>query len=706
MEASDVIRALTVASFAAVAVAAYRQYRRDGGIASQWILLGFALLTVVSAALALLPDQADAGWTQVLRRVVLSVLPLFPYCLFRFTTALTPAHRWLVWSATGLTAAVVVSPLAVEGVALADGPDPAWYTVALLGQWTVLSAIASMRLWRAGREEPTVARRRMQTLSWATIGLTVTLLLAGAAGTEAAAVMIRLLALTSALLFLVALAPPPLLRAAWRRPEEIRLRGAVAELMAATTAQEVIAALLPQVARLLGARSAALLAPDGTVLASHGASDTVDPDGHRRVELARLSSGRLSVITGPYTPLFGREEFELVRSLAEMAELAVERSREHRVAATLQQMLLPEELPSVSGLRVEARYQPGGSGAVGGDWYDLFPLSEGRVGLVIGDVMGHGVAAAALMAQLRSALRAYAVDGEPPSVVLGRLDRMMRHLGMSEIATVLYVVVDVRAATICFASAGHPPPLLHRHGEPASVVDGGLGPPLGIWEEAPDEASLALPPDATLVLYTDGLIERRGEDITEGLARLQKALAAAPGSPFGLCDYLLGELLPQGSGTDDVAILAIAPEGDRHAEPSPPTEATTLLTGEPSSAREARSFVTDMLTRWKMGDGTDTVQLLTSEVVTNAVVHARSAVRLSVRLVADSVRVTVSDNSSRLPTRLAADPLAENGRGLLLVDALSTRWAVEPHDQGKRIWFEVQVFPAETGARELRSAPG
>jgi anti-sigma regulatory factor (Ser/Thr protein kinase) len=698
------IRVVTVCILGAIAVAAYRQRRRGGSIATWWLFLAFSLLALVSAALALLPDEIDSGGVELGRRLVLAVLPLFPYFLFRFTAVLTPPPRWFDWVATGLTTTVVCSTLLIGGARLTDAPRPAWYVIALLSQWTVLSIFTAVQLWRVGRSEPTIARRRIRTLSVATIGLTIALLLSGAvAGSGIIGLMVRIIPLASAVLFLLALAPPPQMRAIWRRPEEERLRPAVEKLMAATSTHEVTEVLLPQVASLLGGRGAALIHPDGTEVASHGVAEATGGTTQGRVDVVDLSVGRLAVFTSPYTPLFGRDEFELLRSLAALAELALERCKEHRIAETLQRSLLPQELPAVPGVRLDARYVPGGAGAVGGDWYDVIPLPDGRVGLVIGDVMGHGIGAAALMGHLRSALRAYAIDGDPPATVLNRLDALMEHSGISELATVLYLILDTDTSTVRFASAGHLLPVLHRTGHPPIFVNGGLGPPLGIWREAPAAASTTLPCDATLVLFTDGLIERRGESITQGIDRMAAAMHDASGTSK-LSDHLIMRLLPAGFGDDDAAMLLLEVVGAADIRASGPMQADITLSANPTSVSEARVFVVGTLEQWALREEIEVAELLTSEIVTNAVVHARTPIRLVLDLAAGLLRVGVSDGADASPSLRRSGPTEESGRGLMLVDALATRWGIDRDDGGKQVWFEVLVSPQEASPSVVAAA--
>jgi len=685
------LRGLTILALGAVTVAAYRQLQRRGSRATWWVFIAFLLLTAESAALALLPDESTTGVVQLLRHITLAFLPLFPYCLFRFTAVLTPPRRWLELLASVLTGVAVAATLLMTG-RITGTPLANWHVLVLTLQWTLLSGATSWRLWRAGRHEPTVARSRIRTLSVATIGLTIALLFASAVdGDGALSVVVRLIPLISALLFLLALAPPSQLRAIWRGPEQERLGVAVADLMSATSTREVVERLLPHVARLLGGRGAALILEDGTTAATHGAVPAPAEGHDGAVDVADLSVGSLVVYTSPYTPLFGRDEVELVRSLAHLAELAIERSKEHRIAETLQRSLLAQELPSVPGVSLETRYVPGGAGAVGGDWYDVIPLPDRRVGLVMGDVMGHGIGAATLMDRLRSALRAYAIDGDPPATVLTRLDALMERFAITELATVLYLVVHLDTAELQYAAAGHLLPMLHRPGQPAVVVDGGLGPPLGLWREAPAEASATLPGDATVVLFTDGLVERKGEAISDGLQRLAQALENAPADTGALPDHLLSRLLPTGAGQDDVAMLLFRLNERAENRLNQTRRAQTTLDATPVSAKRARGFVVTALRRWGVGADLDVAQLLTSEIVTNAVLHGRTAVELVVAVSDDRLRVKVTDHGAGSPTVLDSPWTDESGRGLMLVDALAASWGVDRDEGSKGVWFEVPL---------------
>jgi PAS domain S-box-containing protein len=292
----------------------------------------------------------------------------------------------------------------------------------------------------------------------------------------------------------------------------------------------------------------------------------VRPDGEERVLL-----GRASLTFGP--------EGEPLRMMGTVQDITEEKraEREHNIAATLQRSLLPEELPKIPGVTLAVRYVPATTGLeVGGDWYDVLPLSDGRVGLAIGDVAGHGLRAAATMGQLRMALRAYALEGSEPGQVVRRVRELVRRLIPSEMATLLYLVLDPDATSITFANAGHLPPLLVANGE-AYYLEGGLAPPLGAAPHPGDaaEVNVQLEPDSTLVLFTDGLVERRGVSLRDGLDQLmEEARVAGPGLE-SMCDHLLASLLGD-EVIDDVAMLALRPirfAGDRFhlrlpAEPS------------------------------------------------------------------------------------------------------------------------------------------
>ncbi len=276
--------------------------------------------------------------------------------------------------------------------------------------------------------------------------------------------------------------------------------------------------------------------------------------------------GALSLFTDGSGRVFDEDDLNMAADLARRAALTVDNarlySREHDVAEQLQRSLLPQ-LPSVAGLDVAARYLPGSRSAqVGGDWYDLFALPDGTVGVAVGDVMGHDMTAAAAMGQLRSVLQSYAWQGSAPAVVLDRLDQLVQGLAMAQLATCLYGRLELprggAAGRLRLANAGHLPPALRSPGGTVRqlATDAGLlvGAALGTTREEVEED---VEPGSVLVLCTDGLVEHRGRPIDEGLDALARALGSAPdGDADAICEHLLRELA-YGDLDDDVALLVV-----------------------------------------------------------------------------------------------------------------------------------------------------
>ena len=261
---------------------------------------------------------------------------------------------------------------------------------------------------------------------------------------------------------------------------------------------------------------------------------------------------------------YTQDDLEFVEDLAARAGVAMlnaqQYQRERDVAVTLQRSLLPQTLPRLPGLRLAWRYLPGGTGSdIGGDWYDVIPIGDGTVGLVIGDVMGRGVQAAAVMGQLRATARAYATADLRPREVLERLDLAVGGLEQSQITTVLYGVLDLASGELVVASAGHLPPLVvPTAGEP-HYLDVTPGPPLGTGSPSYDEHRVVLAPGTTLLLYTDGLVEDHERPVDVGLDLLRDAARAAAG-PDDLCDRAVAEL-GRDNSADDVALLAVCLDG-------------------------------------------------------------------------------------------------------------------------------------------------
>src|SRR4051794_531321 len=294
---------------------------------------------------------------------------------------------------------------------------------------------------------------------------------------------------------------------------------------------------------------------------------------------------------------FSSADQGLLQLIADRAALAVQHARlyerEHGIVETLQRALLPARLPQLPGVHVATRYVPGGVGSdVGGDWYDVFPLENGQIGIAIGDVAGHGLRAAALMGQLRNSLRAYAIEGHPPAVGVDRLKRHLRHLESGWMATLLYMVLSPDDLEMRIANAGHMPALILEMGD-ARFIDVERGPPLGVGQDNEYvEVLEPLPPGSTMVVYTDGLVEQPGiaPDVT--LARLAKnALAAGAVDPDALCEHLVGAQLGETGPRDDVAFVAVHTvpvSGDRLALPPPAQPEARPARGAGPAARPGR----------------------------------------------------------------------------------------------------------------------
>jgi hypothetical protein len=283
-------------------------------------------------------------------------------------------------------------------------------------------------------------------------------------------------------------------------------------------------------------------------------------DAPLRIEGATVGVLRLGLAPGRDLT---EPERSLLYDVAERAALSIGRAQlheqEHRIAVELQRGLLPKALPEIAGIELVAHYQAAGLGAeAGGDWYDAFAQGDGRVGVVIGDVAGRGVAAASAMGQLRSVTRAFAVaDGgeRTPGEVLTRLNSHQLALGRDELFTVVYAIIDRDSGSVCWANAGHPPPLLRATDGNARYLEGGEG-LTGLEEIIYADQRVPLGIGDLLVFYTDGLVERRGESLDAGLERLQQAVGAGPEDPEELCEHILQmALLPDARLQDDVTAL-------------------------------------------------------------------------------------------------------------------------------------------------------
>jgi serine phosphatase RsbU (regulator of sigma subunit)/DNA-binding response OmpR family regulator/anti-sigma regulatory factor (Ser/Thr protein kinase) len=359
-----------------------------------------------------------------------------------------------------------------------------------------------------------------------------------------------------------------------------------------------------------------------------------------------------------------RERLAAERAARAEAEAAYERER--TIASTLQRDLLPRRLPDAPGVALASHFSAGGEGTtVGGDWFDVFPLSGGRLGLVIGDVAGRGVAAAARMGQLRSVARAYAVEGHPPAEVVARLNLYHQALRADDMTTLVYAVVEPDLGRLRLVNAGHPPPVLVVPGATARLLDGSCA-ALGIAEICrPPEIVVDFPPGATLVLYTDGLVERRREGIGPGLSRLLSAVSNASGDVQAVCEGVIAASVGAESIDDDVTALFV------RAEAVLGENVRFTLTPDPHALAAMRR----MLRRWlvEMGatpDEMGAIVMAANEAWQNAIEHGHdfAHVPVTVRFQRedDQVVVTVRDAGGR--GRPPGDP--DRGRGIELMRGL------------------------------------
>ncbi|MEU3750698.1 MULTISPECIES: SpoIIE family protein phosphatase [Streptomyces] len=377
---------------------------------------------------------------------------------------------------------------------------------------------------------------------------------------------------------------------------------------------------------------------------------------------------------------------------AEAAERLRTSERRHReTAVTLQRSLLPQELEQPDDLRIAATYQPGGTdAAVGGDWYDVITLGAGRTALVIGDVMGRGVRAAAVMGQLRTAVRAYARLDLPPHEVLQLLDGLAAEIDASQIATCVYAIHDPSEGKLVYASAGHLPILVRDEDGTVRRAEDPTGPPLGTGGWLHASGSIALPPGSTAVLYTDGLVERRREDIDEGVEALARALAGASGTPQVVCDRLLRALGVTAEHDDDVAVLVVQHPSRQGSDAELFHNAALELLGGVEAAPRARAFASGVLSSWRFPvELRDLGVLATSELVANSLQHGTPPMRLRLRRTDRRLIIEVTDGDDHLPRRRRAETEDEAGRGISIIATIASSWGSRrTPGGGKAVWCE------------------
>lgn len=415
--------------------------------------------------------------------------------------------------------------------------------------------------------------------------------------------------------------------------------------------------------------------------------------------------GLLSAETSAGGHDFSLEDYVLLEEIAGRLALALDHAAAYRhereTTITLQRALLPSRLPQLDGVHAAWRYEPAAAVGhpregtapgdeevpwVGGDWFDLIPLSSGRCALVIGDVQGRGPWAAAVMGQLRTAVRSYAALDMPPADLLWHLDALVRSLGEDLLATCLYLEYDPFLRTCRAASAGHLRPLRTTAGS-AVPFEVPVGAPLGSDETAYAEVELPIPAGTLLALFTDGLVEERTRDIGDGLQQVVDVLSQA-GNDEDLEATADRVMSGRPEVADDRALLLV-----RLGEASL-ASAVHALPCDPAAAGAARNLVSQVLDSWGCAHLSDPATLVTSEFVSNAVRHSRrdaegGSFLLQLRRGAEAVWVEVHDADPRLPSPRRTSALDDGGRGLQIVDVIARRWGARRTSSGKALWAEL-----------------
>ncbi|MFJ7072024.1 SpoIIE family protein phosphatase [Streptomyces sp. NPDC098781] len=415
--------------------------------------------------------------------------------------------------------------------------------------------------------------------------------------------------------------------------------------------------------------------------------------------IARGTTLGVAILVRTRPDPFNEDDSTLARELAGRAALSVDNARrytrERTTALTLQRSLLPRGSVRQSAADVACRYLPTDARAgIGGDWFDIIPLSGARVGLVVGDVVGHGIQASATMGRLRTAVQTLADVDLPPDELLAHLDDLVLRLtaddagtGVDETgatgATCLYAVYDPVSRGLTTASAGHPPPVILEPGGTSRVLDVGVGPVLGVGGLPFEATEVQLPEDSLVALFTDGLVGAADHDLDTGIARLCEVLADSDSgtSLESRCDTVLTALLP-GPSRDDVALVLAR------------TRALTAgqvrvwdLAADAEVVSEARRLALAQLQAWGLDEAAFVTELVVSELVTNAIRYGAEPVQL--RLIHDRTLICeVSDGNSTSPHLRRARTLDEGGRGLLLVAQLTSSWGTRHTATGKTIWAE------------------
>jgi serine phosphatase RsbU (regulator of sigma subunit)/anti-sigma regulatory factor (Ser/Thr protein kinase) len=391
---------------------------------------------------------------------------------------------------------------------------------------------------------------------------------------------------------------------------------------------------------------------------------------------------------------FGEEDLSFAEELATRAAVAIDNARrftrEHTMAETLQRSLLPHGLPSQTAVDIAYRYLPA-QARVGGDWFDVIPLPGARVALVVGDVVGHGLHAAATMGRLRTAVHNFSTLDLPPDELLARLDELVGRIDQDEPgggtegitgATCLYAIYDPVSGLCTLATAGHLPPALVRPDGSVEFLPLPVSPPLGLGGLPFESAEVRLPEGSRLVLYTDGLVEHRDRDLDAGFQALSTVLAGRDDqTPEETCEAVFDAMVPA-TRRDDIALLVAR---TRLIDRS--RIATWDVPRDPAAVAPVRSACSRKLDEWGLEEAGFTTELVLSELITNAIRYGSEPIR--VRLLYERTLICeVSDGSSTSPHLKRAATTDEGGRGLFLVAQLSARWGTRYTATGKVIWTE------------------
>jgi hypothetical protein len=573
------IRWAVTLAFVVLGAMGIRVWWRHRSPATMWLSVMFASLGAALLLSRLMPVEPGGVWAAA-GAVGTALVVLFPFLLFGFAESFDPVSpTWRVLVAT-LAAGMVVTTVTVTSITTPEGPEPAWYdafVMSVIAVWTGLTGWVVWRMWSAGRRQLTLARRRMTTMAVAAGLLNVALVLAGAGESEGLSAAGQAVAFTSALTFVLAFSPPRFLRAAWRQADERALWHAEGDLVAADTREDVVMAVLPHVARLLGGEGAMFIDRAGNESQSglDGSkrqfvrTRLLDAPGDRGVATLttgvatlKLSQGRLGVATSAYTPLFGQDELELMERLGALLNLAlsrVEASLTTTVLAAFEQGLIPDIDPP-AGLLVETRYRAGLERLrLGGDFMDVVAIPDDAAGFIIGDVSGHGPEEAAFAVGVHAGWRTLAkVAPHNPSTWLALLDETFFGQHPERFVTAVAGRIDIAQRTVTLVSAGHHAPLVV--GPETRILAVGPDPLLGIGHsERRKERTVSLSEQQGLLLYTDGLIEQTKpdrpderwseEDLLEWLARRATVDAID-------LDELLWDF-GRNSFSDDVAVMLL-----------------------------------------------------------------------------------------------------------------------------------------------------